>query len=346
LGKPIVQMSKSEEHFKILNPLYNVVFKYLMTDEEVAKEVLEILTGYKILELHLDETELIPPENSEKVHLFHSDFKVTIEIVPQQTETVIISIQKANQMTDIFQFKQHIINSFQYKQERKNINPKTGEIENVNHPIKLIPILILNFEIEYEHQDLVIRNRPLNEAFFFEKSYQNDIFFTQHLAYEMQIIQLPYFKNIQPKHFENELFKQNLYTFLKLFTQSHYLPENRHKLLILRDEFSEIQFQPIIQRLQYALEEFPRFEQEMYLEDEALEEWQKHKNTIAFLQTQIEEKQNEINEKAELIENQNEQLEQQKEMLRQYARMLDQMGKNTEEIQQLTNLSVQEIEEL
>jgi len=188
----------SEEYFEIPNPLYDVVFKYLMDDEETAKDVLEILTGYKILQLHLDETEHAYAWNTEKkqleseeenesddtsedefderkVSLFHLDFTATIEIAPQQTEIVMIEIQKANRMADIFRFKRYIAKNFQRKQERENVNPKTGKIRKINYPIKLIPIFILNFEIETEHQDLVIRSRQLDEALFFDKSYENEI---------------------------------------------------------------------------------------------------------------------------------------------------------------------------
>jgi len=162
----------------------------------------------------------------------------------------------------------------------------------------------------------------------------------------MYTVQLPYLRNIQPEHYENEPFKEKLYTFLKLFDQARHRQDNVHKLLLLRREFSEDQFRRIIQRLKSALAEFPMLEEQMHVEDEYLEEWREHKNTIAFLQTQIEEQQDEINEKNQQIEQQNQLLEDQKEAIRQYARMLDQMGKSTEEIQQLTNLSPEEIERL
>lgn len=356
-----------EEYFEIPNPIYDVVFKYLMDDEETAKEVLEILTGYKIVQFHVDNRShayALHPDSEEldddledtnesKLKLFHLDFTATIQIAPEQTEVVMIEIQKANRLADIFRFKRYIARNFQRNQAREISNPKTGELQTIKFPLKLIPIFILNFRVEKEHEDLVIHSRKIDEALFLNKPYSEEIFFTKHLTYGMFTIQLPNLKNIRPQHYENDPFKEKLYRFFKLFDQDNPHQKNVHKLLLMRREFPSGVFRRIINRLKSAMSDYPMLEEQMHVEDEYLEEWRRQKNSIAFLSDKVEEQtlelekqQHELEKQQQKLEKQQEELETKNKAIIEIAKMLKSVGKTPEEIHQITGLPKNQIHEL
>jgi len=59
---------------KIVNPLYDYAFKYLMDNEQIAKKVLSIILNTKVLQLHskpeetpISENLLFEPDKIKKV---------------------------------------------------------------------------------------------------------------------------------------------------------------------------------------------------------------------------------------------------------------------------------------
>jgi hypothetical protein len=68
-----------------------------------------------------------------------------------------IELQKASEPNDIFRFKRYISRNFRQKQEKEITDPLTHSIKIIQKPIRLIPIFILNFRIENEINDLLIK---------------------------------------------------------------------------------------------------------------------------------------------------------------------------------------------
>ncbi len=96
----------------IANPIYDVVFKYLMEDNKVAKLLLSAIIGCEILELTLTPQEIIgefgqvakPKRKSKKTTIsateftnltvYRLDFAAKIH-TPEGEKIIIIEIQKA-----------------------------------------------------------------------------------------------------------------------------------------------------------------------------------------------------------------------------------------------------------
>ena len=106
------------EYIIIPNPIYDVVFRYLMEDPESAMIVLSTLINEKIIRLELEPQthtqkkdnplHLIDPTTGDDLRLFHLDFVATIQLPDGSEEMIMIELQKASQPDDIFRFKRYI----------------------------------------------------------------------------------------------------------------------------------------------------------------------------------------------------------------------------------------------
>ena len=93
---------------KIVNPLYDKAFKFLMQNNRLAKKVLSVILDQEISELSLSQQETIAPDEKRLFTLFRLDFKAVI-LTPENTkQTVLIELQKSKFSTDIQRFRNYL----------------------------------------------------------------------------------------------------------------------------------------------------------------------------------------------------------------------------------------------
>ena len=351
-----IQQNNEDDYTVIPNPIYDVVFKYLMEDIQSAKIILSTLINEKIKKLTFEpisHTEKIQDTKSDKIiKLFHLDFTALIEKPDGKEELIMIEIQKANKANDIFRFKRYISANFQKKQEKEIINPRTQAVEKINKPIRLIPIFILNFRIENEINDLIIKTNRKKTGIFKNKQLEKDNEFIDNLSFDIWVIQLPNLKNIKKKDYENDDYKTKLYLLLKLFDQEAQNKNNKHRLLIIKKLFPKY-LERVINRLKSADADNPDLEEQMNAEDEYLAELIKRDNEISYFKLkytettkELEERDKVLKEKDKVLEEKDKVLEEKDKIIVEYAKTLKDSGKSTDEIQKLTNLSKEVIENL
>ena len=338
-------MENNNDYIIIPNPIYDVVFKYLMEDLESAKIILSTLIGENIIELNFEpisHTEKIKdPETDKEIKLFHLDFTATVALPDGNTEVIMIEVQKAKVAGDIFRFKRYISANFQKKQRKAVTNQRTGELEDRDFPIRLLPIFILNFRIENEINELLIKTGRVKYCVFKEKELQKQNEFIDNLSYDLYVVQLPNLKSINKSEYENNEYKSKLYALLKLFDQESQLLDDRHRLRIFRTLFPDF-LNRIIKRLRTAYSDNPELEEQMNAEDEYLSELIRMHNDIAFLKGKFEE---ERKEKEEARQGEREARQREKEANLKLAKLMKSHGTPTEIIVKETGLSEQEIEE-
>ncbi|MBI4645214.1 MAG: hypothetical protein HY738_01145 [Bacteroidia bacterium] len=337
------------EYFVIPNPIYDVVFKYLMEDNESAIIILSTLINEKIKSLKFEpvsKTEKITdPKTDKEIKLFHLDFTATIELSDGTEELIMIEIQKANRASDIFRFKRYISANFQRKQEKEIINPKTQAVEKIDKPIRLIPIFILNFRIENEIDDLIIRTKRLKVGIFKEKNLQKQNEFIDNLSYDIWVVQLPNLPKIEKTEYENDDYKTKLYLLFNLFDQKAKIKENRHRLLLLRKKFPGF-LERIINRLKSADANNPDLEEQMHIEDEYLNELNKMHNEISWFKEQLENEKNINKEKDKALNEKDKALNEKDKLIYNLAKMLKENGMPINEIHLKTGLPIIEIEKI
>lgn len=350
------------EYIIIPNPIYDVVFRYLMEDEQSAIIVISTLINEKIISLepqpltHSEKKEYQEDENGEEIEnnnyktkddlrLFHLDFKAVIELEDGEKEIVMIELQKASEPNDIFRFKRYISRNFQQKQDKEIIDPQTSDIKTVKKPMRLIPIFILNFRIENEINDLVIKTTRVKEGIFKGKNLTKHNEFIDNLTYDMYVIQLPNLQKISEEEYQDDEYKRKLYALLKLFDQKSKIKDNEHRVRVMRRFFPDF-MKRVVRRLQSADVNNVDLEEEMFREDEHLQDLRDKNNEISSLKSTVEKKDEMINQKDEVINQKDEVINQKNEIILEYAKFLKTQGISIEEINQKTGLSIQQINDL
>ena len=350
------EIINEEDYIIIPNPIYDVVFKYLMEDLESAKIILTTLTGEKILKLKFEPSshseKIKQPQNEKEIKLFHLDFTATIALPDGTEELVMIELQKANKASDIFRFKRYISANFQKKQIKEIVNPKTKALEERAFPIRLLPIFILNFRIENEINDLVIKINRDKHGLFKDKNLKKQNEFIDHLSYDLLVVQLPNLKRIEKSEYENDKKKAKLFALLKLFDQQSQVADNTHRLRVFKTLFPGF-LERIITRLKAADADNPNLENQMFAEDEYLSELIRRDNEIAFFKTKAEkeQKEKEIAKESEQEAKKKEQEAKKKEQvakqnLIETAKFLKQQNIAVTKISQMTGFTISEIEKL
>ena len=333
--------NQNKDDFLIIpNPIYDVVFRYLMQDYDSALIILSTLIGEKIKKLDfqplthaikkngeqniaqseklinqrfekekkkilldnslsdidkqikISEITIKDPVTNQDIKLFHLDFVAVIEKENGETELVMIELQKVAVETDIFRFKQYIAENFQKKRKIKSIDPDTGQEIIEEYPYRLIPIFILNFEIEYEITDLMIRTRQIKTGIFTGKQLDKKNKFIDNLSYEIYVVQLPYLNKIDKSLLKDDKYRSKLYALLKLFDQQAKKTDNEYRLRLFRKIFPKF-LDRIIKRLQTADIDNPDLEKQMQAEDYYLKPLLRRDNKIAWFKLnkkQIEER--------------------------------------------------------
>jgi FtsZ-binding cell division protein ZapB len=132
---------------KIINPIYDLAFKYLMENIGMAKKVISV-----IIEEEIEEIELLPPDNTmidvEKIlRGIRLDFKAKIGTKNGEHLTVIIEMQKLDDPDPIIRFRRYLGRTYlkyeTIEYENKNKKPDTKLIA---YPI--IAIYILGFNLK------------------------------------------------------------------------------------------------------------------------------------------------------------------------------------------------------
>jgi len=402
------------DYFIIPNPIYDVVFRYLMQDYDSAMIILSTLINEKIKRLDfqpltftkkttvaeynkqvevkvnkrfekekqkiindnnlselekkiaINEITIKDPVTGKDVKLLHLDFAAVIEKENGEEELVMIELQKAAFDTDIFRFKQYVCENFQKKRKITKTDPDTGRKIEIELPYRLIPIFILNFEIEDEIKDLMIKTRQIKSGVFTDKELDNKNEFIDHLSYELYVVQLPYLEIAEKLDFEPDSYKGKLFSLLKLFDQRAKKTDNEYRLRLFRRLFPGF-LDRVIKRLQTADIDNPNLEKQMQAEDHFLKLLLQRDNKIAWFKLNKKETEkkltnttkkltnttkkleNEISkskEKDKALSEKDKALSEKDRTIVELAKILKLSGKSTVEIQKLTNLPAEELENL
>ena len=103
---------------KIINPLYDTAFKFLMEDLDIAKGMIRSITGLDIVTLDFSATEHIIRKDSDKsshvseerfssITLYRLDFKAKVREKDGGYHNVLIEIQKAKISQDVTRFRKY-----------------------------------------------------------------------------------------------------------------------------------------------------------------------------------------------------------------------------------------------
>ena len=169
---------------KIVNPLYDLSFKYLMQNDRIAKKVLSVLLECEVLELSLDQREIITVEKKRHLNLYRFDFNATIINEQGETQKVFIELQKSKLPTNLLRFRTYL--GANYIKKDSVTNDLDIEEERI-YPI--ISIYILGYNVvDIPYLAVNIDNKITNIVTKEEVNINSD--FIDLLTHKTRVIQI------------------------------------------------------------------------------------------------------------------------------------------------------------
>lgn len=288
----------------IANPIYDTVFKYMMSDTKVAKIFLSAIIEEKIVELDFASTErsLKPGAKRsdinrelEELVVCRFDFAAKIKTGSGEYKTVTIELQKAKFATDIMRFRRYLGVLYQ---DADNTSDKQRLKAR-----QIYCIYLLNYDIGLSNSPVIkVDHIVSDQATGEELSNKNE--FIQSLNHKSWIVQIRQLKENRRNDLEN---------LLSIFDQDNITKDN-HILNVNSENFSE-EHKHIVRKLQEAYAS-SQVRDEMIMEDDYFKELEvkddiieeqkkklvKNAKTIAEKDKTIAEKDKEIAELKRLLE--------------------------------------------
>ena len=142
----------------IANPIYDVVFKYLLEDVEIARELLSTILGEEVQSVEVKPQET-STETSGDIRILRFDFKAGIKKPNGEISKVLIELQKAKKAFDVMRFRRYLGDN--YRKEDDVLNDK-GEPEKL--PLPIITIYFLGFPLNSIQSGVVKINREYRDV--------------------------------------------------------------------------------------------------------------------------------------------------------------------------------------
>ena len=248
----------------IANPVYDVVFKYLMKDSKIAKLLISAITGLKIKKLDFVTTEKTVTLEDEPLTVYRLDFTASVLDSKGEERRVLIEIQKARLNQDIVRFRRYLGQEYS---DKNNLLEKTEGNKTVLIAIPLLTIYFLGYSLNQVREPVIRVTREYINAVTGEKITQRDEFI-EGITHDSHIIQIPYLK---------QEFRTDLLSILSLFDQNLKVKDG-HLLDIDEAKYPK-KYHHVIRRLQKAVSE-SKVRNLMDLEDEVVSELQERARTI------------------------------------------------------------------
>ena len=208
---------------RIANPMYDVFFKFLMEDTDLAKELIGTIIDQEILSLELRPQETTLQIPNRYLSVIRLDFKATIKTKSGNYKKVLIEMQKGKHSFDIIRFRKYLGENYAKIDEVKN---DSGEIEKMSLPI--IAIYFLGFELD-NVLAAVLQNKPEYHDVLTGKSLQVTNELVEQLNHDCYFVQIPRLKI----DLKNRVSKM-----LVIFNQTFIVDANK-QVLVIPDEMLE-----------------------------------------------------------------------------------------------------------
>ena len=293
----------------IANPIYDVVFKYMMEDNKVAKLLISAIIKEDIEELEFS----FQPFTSDykgDLTVMHFDFAAKIA-TPDGYKTVAIELQKAKLPADIMRFRRYLGRQYQ--------NPENTFDKAQLKARQIYCIYFMNYDLGISDSPVLEVNHSVKDATTGEEFTIRNEFIesTQHRAWIIQI-----------RHLKNRR-RNDLELLLGVFDQSK-RRDDGHILDVREEELPE-QYRPLFRRLMKA-GATPEIRNQMDMEDTYIEDYLAQVRLVAESQKALDEKDKVLEEKDKALEEKDKALEEKDKTLEEKDKTIEVLKNQLEEI--------------
>ena len=330
----------------IANPIYDIVFKYLMEDERIARTILSALLQEDIIKV-----EVRPHEYSnnkrDALSVFRIDFGATIRKSDGSEQLILIELQKTWLPTETLRFRQYL--GVQYENPANIVADSDDQ-----HAIPMVAVYLLGHKVgDIEEPVLYVRHRSYD---YDGKEVTRGLPdpFVDSLTHDSIIVQIP---RLHGK------INNRLDEVLSIFDQTR-KDVNNQQMLNIDDSLypdDDVEMQHILKRLLMAATN-AEMRMDMNVEDEYFSIIEKRDTEIlqrdrriaeqnveiaakeqklSQVAKELSQKAKELSQKDEQLSQKNEQLSQKDEQLVASIRLLLQAGLAAEEIAEKLKVSIE-----
>ena len=277
---------------KIANPIYDVVFKYLLSDNKIAKLLISNLIGVEISSLELRPQEFSTNPENKTVTVYRIDFKAEIVLKNGEKLVVLIEIQKAKFTTDLIRFRR-------YLGEQYASSNNTTEKDDKKMPLPIITIYFLGYGLDNNKDIPIIRVKR-----HYLDNHNGDMLvgeemFIETLTHDSIIVQIPALKKQRRNDLEKAL--------------SVFEADKIQEVSINEDDYPE-KYKPVIRQLIKAIAN-EQIRKTMDIEDEILDDNERKERLILRQKKEIVETKEELVETKEMLAEKDKKLTETKEDL-------------------------------
>ena len=308
----------------VANPIYDIVFKYLMEDERIARTILSALLQKDIVKV-----EVRPHEYSntkrDTLSVFRIDFGATIREADGSEHLILIELQKTWLPTETLRFRQYL--GVQYESPRNIVSDSDDQ-----YAIPMVAVYLLGHKVgDIEEPVLYVRHRSYDyNGQEVTKGLPNP--FIDSLTHDSIIVQIP---RLHGK------INNRLDEVLSIFDQTRKSKLSQQILNIDDSLYPEddIEMQRILRRLLMAATD-AEMRMDMNVEDEYFSIIEQRDTDILQKDRRIAEQNVEIAAKNEQLSQKDEQLSQKDEQLRKSILLLAKAGLSPEAIAENLNINI------
>ena len=307
----------------IANPIYDIVFKYLMEDERVVKILLSALLKKTVVEVEMRKHEYSNVQR-DKISMFRIDFGAKVREEDGSIRLVLIELQKTWLETETLRFRQYL--GAQYT----NPDNVLKDDEHISQGIPMVAVYLLGHRVgDIEEPVLYVKHESYDyEGNVVTKGLPDP--FVESLTHNSILVQIPRLHG----HVNNRLEE-----ILSIFDQTRKNRDNRQVIDINEADYADdAEMMLIIHRLLAAAAD-AQVRQDMNAEEIYLQPIEDRDTAIMQLDKQLAEKDGQLAEKEE-------QLEQSRSVIFDLARHLKASGQSVAQIAALTKLTEEEIRNL
>jgi hypothetical protein len=301
---------------QIANPIYDVVFKYLLDDEKVARLLLSSLLGKEVLELHFRPTEVqheVPRPDATQLLVMRMDFAATVRLEDGEQKLVLIEIQKARSAWDIQRFRRYLGSSYA-SPENIYLDPAGKKLA-----LPILTIYFLGEGLNRVDAPVVKINRHYQDVVTGEEIRITDPF-VEALTHDALVVQINRLKNRRRSELEQ---------LLEVFDQGLASRTDPHLLDILEENFPE-HHREVLRRLMRAGAERD-LRGRMDIEDDVLTAFQDKARESSDLRLAMAAKDQTIEDQERVIEDKDRALDEKERVIEEKDRLIAELKKRLEQ---------------
>jgi len=292
---------------RIANPIYDVVFKYLLDDEKVARLLLSALLGKEVLELQFRPTEVQHEgarQDGTQLLVLRMDFAATVQLEDGGRKLVLIEIQKARTAWDVQRFRRYLGSNYA-NPNNVYLDPKGKE-----QALPIVTIYFLGEGLECVDVPVLKINRHYLDVATGDEVQITDPF-VEALTHDSIVVQINRLKNRR---------RTDLERLLEVFDQGLAAQSDPHLLDILEENFPE-RHREVLRRLMRAGAE-QEVREKMDVEDDMLTAFQEQARESADLRQALVKHAQVIEEKDQVIEEKDQVIEEKDLVIEEQARLI------------------------